>query len=44
MHQGDGMFLDACREVARDSPDVALDEALVDAMMAYVVRAPGAST
>ena len=37
---GDGMFLDACREVARDFPHVALDEVLVDAMMAHVVRAP----
>jgi 3-isopropylmalate dehydrogenase len=38
---GDGMFLDACREVARDFPGIALEEVLVDAMMAHVVRAPG---
>ncbi len=38
---GDGMFLDACREVARDFPEVALDEVLVDAMMAHVIRTPG---
>ncbi len=37
---GDGMFLDACRGVARDFPKVVLDEVLVDAMMAHVVRAP----
>ncbi len=37
---GDGMFLDACREVACDFPKVVLDEILVDAMMAHVVRAP----
>ena len=38
---GDGMFLDCCREVARDFPGIALEEVLVDAMMAHVVRAPG---
>ena len=37
---GDGMFLDACRAVARDFPEIALDEVLVDAMMAHVVRTP----
>jgi 3-isopropylmalate dehydrogenase len=37
---GDGMFLDACREVAKDFPEVALDEIIVDAMMAHVVRNP----
>jgi 3-isopropylmalate dehydrogenase len=38
---GDGMFLDCCCEVARDFPGIALEEVLVDAMMAHVVRAPG---
>jgi 3-isopropylmalate dehydrogenase len=38
---GDGMFLDACREVAQGFPGIALEEMLVDAMMAHVVRAPG---
>ncbi|MGG5809290.1 isocitrate/isopropylmalate dehydrogenase family protein [Falsiroseomonas sp. CW058] len=37
---GDGMFLDCCREVARDFPEVTLDEVIVDAMMAHVVRNP----
>ncbi len=37
---GDGMFLECCREVAKDFPDVALDEIIVDAMMAHVVRDP----
>jgi 3-isopropylmalate dehydrogenase len=37
---GDGMFLDACREVAAEYPEITLDTAIVDAMMAYVVRDP----
>jgi 3-isopropylmalate dehydrogenase len=37
---GDGMFLDVCREVALEYPDVAVDDFIVDAMMAHVVRAP----
>lgn len=37
---GDGMFLDVCREVARGYPDLAVDDVLVDAMMAHVVRQP----
>ncbi|WP_431285272.1 isocitrate/isopropylmalate dehydrogenase family protein [Humitalea sp. 24SJ18S-53] len=37
---GDGMFLECCRLVAQDFPDVVLDEVIVDAMMAHVVRAP----
>ncbi len=38
---GDGMFIDICREVGRDYPEVAIDDEIVDAMMAHVVRAPG---
>jgi 3-isopropylmalate dehydrogenase len=38
---GDGMFLDVCREVARGYPDLVVDEIIVDAMMAHVVREPG---
>jgi 3-isopropylmalate dehydrogenase len=38
---GDGLFLDICREVARDHPDLVVDDILVDAMMAHVVREPG---
>ncbi|HCW20579.1 isocitrate/isopropylmalate family dehydrogenase [Achromobacter sp.] len=37
---GDGMFIDTCHEVAREFPDVAVDDVIVDAMMAHVVRAP----
>ncbi|MDB5317925.1 MAG: isocitrate/isopropylmalate dehydrogenase family protein [Rhodospirillales bacterium] len=36
----DGMFVDACREVAADYPEITVDAVLVDAMMAYVVRDP----
>src|SRR5882724_10947506 len=37
---GDGMFLDECRKVAAEFPDVTIDDVLVDAMMAHVVRNP----
>jgi 3-isopropylmalate dehydrogenase len=37
---GDGMFLDICRETARGYPELAVDDILVDAMMAHVVRQP----
>src|SRR6478752_5668197 len=37
---GDGMFLDACREAAKAYPGLAVDDILVDAMMAHVVRSP----
>ena len=37
---GDGMFLDICRQVARAFPGLAVDDILVDAMMAHVVREP----
>jgi 3-isopropylmalate dehydrogenase len=38
---GDGMlFLDECRKVAAEFPDVTVDDVLVDAMMAHVVRTP----
>ncbi len=36
----DGMFLDACQEVAAEYPKVTLDTVIVDAMMAHVVRNP----
>jgi 3-isopropylmalate dehydrogenase len=37
----DGMlFLDECRKVAREFPEVTVDDILVDAMMAHVVRNP----
>ena len=37
---GDGMFIDACHLVAREFPEVRVDDVIVDAMMAHVVRAP----
>jgi 3-isopropylmalate dehydrogenase len=37
---GDGMFIDMCRAVAREFPEVKVDDFIVDAMMAHVVRAP----
>lgn len=36
----DGLFLDACHRVALDFPEVTVDDVIVDAMMAHVVRAP----
>jgi 3-isopropylmalate dehydrogenase len=35
-----GLFRDECREVARRYPDVEFDEALFDAVAAYLVRRP----
>jgi 3-isopropylmalate dehydrogenase len=37
---GDGMFIDACHAVGREFPEVRIDDVIVDAMMAHVVRAP----
>ena len=37
---GDGMFLEICREAAKAYPGLAVDDILVDAMMAHVVRNP----
>ncbi|GAB2466152.1 isocitrate/isopropylmalate family dehydrogenase [Comamonas humi] len=37
---GDGMFIEECQRMARDFPEVLVDEFIVDAMMAHVVRAP----
>jgi 3-isopropylmalate dehydrogenase len=36
----DGLFIEACRDVAREFPTVAADDVIVDAMMAHVVRNP----
>lgn len=36
----DGMFIDVCHEVGRAFPEVEIDDFIVDAMMAHVVRAP----
>jgi 3-isopropylmalate dehydrogenase len=37
---GDGMFIDICRETAKSFPGLVVDDILVDAMMAHVVRNP----
>src|SRR5581483_9315914 len=36
----DGLFIDACRDVAKEFPSVVVDDVIVDAMMAHVVRNP----
>ncbi len=36
----DGLFLDACRRIAAEFPEVQVDDVIVDAMMAHVVRTP----
>ncbi len=40
MKRSDGLFLDAVSTVARDFAQVTLDDVLVDAMAAWLVRAP----
>lgn len=40
LKMGDGMFLEMCREVGKEFPEVTTDDFIVDAMMAHVVRAP----
>ena len=37
---GDGMFIDICNEVGKAFPEVHVDDFIVDAMMAHLVRAP----
>jgi 3-isopropylmalate dehydrogenase len=36
----DGMFIEECQKVAREFPEVAVDDVIVDAMMAHAVRNP----
>lgn len=36
----DGLFIEECNKVAKEFPDVAVDDVIVDAMMAHVVRNP----
>src|SRR6476660_118825 len=36
----DGLFIEECRKVAQEFPDVVVDDVIVDAMMAHVVRHP----
>lgn len=40
LHISDGLFLREVRKVAKDYPDVALDEKIVDAMAALLLRDP----
>ena len=40
LKRGDGLFLEECRKMAKEFPGVALDEIIVDAMMAHAVRNP----
>jgi 3-isopropylmalate dehydrogenase len=37
---GDGMFIDICKQIGQQYPEVEIDDFIVDAMMAHVVRAP----
>lgn len=37
---GDGLFIEACMDVAKQYPEVQIDSVIVDAMMAHVVREP----
>ena len=37
---GDGMFIEECQRMAKRFPEVRVDDYIVDAMMAHVVRAP----
>jgi 3-isopropylmalate dehydrogenase len=37
---GDGLFLEECRAVSRTFPGIVVDDVIVDAMMAHVVRTP----
>jgi 3-isopropylmalate dehydrogenase len=40
MKRSDGLFMESVRAVAQDFPEVTLDDVLVDAMAAWLVRAP----
>ncbi len=40
LRRSDGLFLEACRAVAKDYPEVVMDDVIVDAMMAHLVRTP----
>jgi 3-isopropylmalate dehydrogenase len=37
---GDGMFIAICQQIAQEFPHVVVDDIIVDAMMAHVVRTP----
>jgi len=40
LKMADGMFIDICKSVGQEYPDVQIDDFIVDAMMAHVVRSP----
>ena len=40
LRMGDGMFLESARKVATEFPEVMVDDVLVDAMCAHLVRTP----
>jgi 3-isopropylmalate dehydrogenase len=40
LKRGDGLFLDCCREVARQHPDVAFDDFHVDTLAMHLVQRP----
>lgn len=40
MRVSDGLFLECCRTISADYPDVSYDERIVDAMCAHLVRSP----
>lgn len=40
LQKGDGMFIQICHEIAKKYPEVQVDDFIVDAMMAHVVRRP----
>src|SRR5579864_4633722 len=43
MKMGDGLFLESCRRVAREFPDIAYDERIVDAACMHLVMNPSAA-
>ncbi len=40
MKKSDGLFVEACRHVAKDFPEVSVNDVLVDAMTSHLVRDP----
>ncbi len=40
MKMGDGLFLDCCRKVAREFPEVTYEEVIVDALCMHLVKNP----
>ncbi|MDH3665916.1 MAG: isocitrate/isopropylmalate dehydrogenase family protein [Paracoccaceae bacterium] len=40
LKRGDGLFLESARAVAKEFPEITMDDVIVDAMAAWLVRAP----